>query len=77
MSFRLLGGVGEIVARYDALILDLWGVVHDGNQPYPGVLDALERSRAAGKPVLLLSNAPRRADAIAERLTEIGIPAAL
>jgi HAD superfamily hydrolase (TIGR01459 family) len=77
MSFRLLGGVGEIVARYDALILDLWGVVHDGNQPYPGVLDALERLRAAGKPVLLLSNAPRRADAIAERLTEIGIPAAL
>jgi HAD superfamily hydrolase (TIGR01459 family) len=77
MSFRLLGGVGEIVARYDALILDLWGVVHDGNQPYPGVLDALLRLRAAGKPVLLLSNAPRRADAIAERLTEIGIAPAL
>ena len=74
MSFRLLRGVGEIVGPYDGVILDLWGVVHDGNRPYPGVLDALERLRAAGKPVVLLSNAPRRADAIAARLDEIGIP---
>ncbi len=77
MSLRLLRGMGELAARYDGFILDLWGVVHDGNQPYPGVLDALERLKAAGKPVVLLSNAPRRVPAIAERLSEIGIPAAL
>ncbi len=74
MSLRLLRGVGEIVASYDGLILDLWGVVHDGSQPYPGVLDALERLKAAGKPVVLLSNAPRRAAMVAEIITKIGIP---
>ncbi|HUK60138.1 MAG TPA: TIGR01459 family HAD-type hydrolase, partial [Stellaceae bacterium] len=77
MSLRLLRGVGELAARYDGLILDLWGVVHDGNAPYPGVLDALKRLRDAGKPVVLLSNAPRRVPEIATRLTEIGIPAEL
>jgi HAD superfamily hydrolase (TIGR01459 family) len=77
MSVRLLAGMGEIVAAYDALILDLWGVVHDGSAPYPGVLDALTRLQAQGKPVVLLSNAPRRVDAIAERLAEIGVPRAL
>ena len=52
-------------------------MVHDGSRPYPGVIDALERLRRAAKPVVLLSNAPRRVAPIAERLGEIGIPAAL
>jgi HAD superfamily hydrolase (TIGR01459 family) len=77
MSFHLLRGIGEVALAYDGLILDLWGVVHDGNEPYPGVIDALERLAAQGKPVVLLSNAPRRADAIAARLDEIGIPTTL
>jgi len=74
---RIVGGLGDILLAYDGLILDLWGVVHDGSQPYPGVIDALERLKQAGKPVVLLSNAPRRIAPTAARLTEIGIPAAL
>jgi HAD superfamily hydrolase (TIGR01459 family) len=77
MSGRIVGGLGETLAAYDGLILDLWGVVHDGNRPYPGVIHALERLQRAAKPVVLLSNAPRRIAPIAERLREIGIPAAL
>jgi HAD superfamily hydrolase (TIGR01459 family) len=73
MSTRILAGIGEIASAYDGLVLDLWGVVHDGNQPYPGVLDALQRLRALGKRVVLLSNAPRRAAPIAARLIEIGV----
>jgi HAD superfamily hydrolase (TIGR01459 family) len=77
MSVRILSGIGELAAAYDGLVLDLWGVVHDGARPYPGVLDALERLRAAGKRVVFLSNAPRRAAPIGARLSEIGIPAPL
>ena len=77
MSARIVEGLGDILAAYDGVILDLWGVVHDGNQPYPGVIDALERLQRAAKPVVLLSNAPRRVAPIAERLGEIGVPAAL
>ncbi len=77
MNPRIVGGLGDILLAYDGLILDLWGVVHDGNVPYPGVVDALERLNQAGKPVVLLSNAPRRIAPTAARLGEIGIDASL
>jgi HAD superfamily hydrolase (TIGR01459 family) len=73
----LIAGLGELAPRYDGLILDLWGVLHDGFRPFPGVVDCLERLNRAEKRLVVLSNAPRRAaDAIA-RLAEIGIPRAL
>jgi HAD superfamily hydrolase (TIGR01459 family) len=71
---RMLQGLREIVAAYDALIVDLWGVIHGGVEPYPGVLETLSALRGAGKPVALLSNAPRRAATAGRRLTEIGVP---
>lgn len=74
MSLRILRGVREIAADYDGFILDIWGLLHDGSKPFPGVLDALTRLKAAGKRTVLLSNAPRRAALVAERLVEIGIP---
>lgn len=62
-----------LAARYDGFIVDLWGVVHDGVSPYPGAVDCLARLRAAGKPVVLLSNAPRRAHAAAAGMRAMGI----
>ena len=77
MNLRLLPGLGEIAPRYDGFILDLWGVLHDGSAPFPGVIEALGALRAAGKRIAVLSNAPRRAALVAARMTEIGIPPAL
>lgn len=73
----LLAGIGEIAARYDGYILDLWGVLHDGSAPFPGVLDCLTRLKQAGKRLVILSNAPRRAHLVEQRVAEIGIPRAL
>jgi len=77
MSLRILHGIREIAADYDGYLLDLWGVLHDGSQPFPEVLDALRRLKAEGKKLVILSNAPRRAAMVAERLVEIGIPKTL
>src|SRR3954463_15449 len=74
---EILAGLRQIAPRYDGFILDLWGVLHDGTKPFPGVLDALERLRAAGKRIVILSNAPRRAFAVIKRMSEIGIPPGL
>lgn len=52
--------MGALAAGFDALLLDQWGVLHDGRQPYPGAVQALERLRSLGKRVLLLSNTARR-----------------
>ena len=68
-----MSGFGMLAQNYDGFIVDLWGVVHDGVQPYPGVPDCLARLRAAGKPVVFLSNAPRRPSGIAAMLANMGI----
>jgi len=72
-----LAGISEIQSDYDGFILDLWGVLHDGRAPLPGVLDCLERLKSAGKRTTILSNAPRRAALVEARVAEIGIPRTL
>lgn len=69
----LVSGLSALADRYDGYILDLWGVLHDGEKPYPGVLDCLERLCAAGKRVCLLSNAPRRLGPVVDILAGMGI----
>lgn len=69
--------IARLAGSYDGFILDLWGVVHDGRTPYPDAPEALRRMMATGKKVVMLSNAPRRAAAVMEGMTEIGIDRSL
>ncbi len=62
-----------IAANYDAILLDLWGVVHDGEHLYPGVHDALKKLKEAGKKVVFLSNAPRSTALIEAKLEHLGV----
>jgi HAD superfamily hydrolase (TIGR01459 family) len=73
MSIQLLSGIAPIAGRYDGFILDLWGVLHDGAHTMPGAVEALHHLREAGKRIVILSNAPRRAAPVIERIGEIGI----
>ena len=68
-----LDSFAPLAAQYDGFVLDLWGVVHDGVRPYPGAPECLRQLRAAGKRVVLLSNAPRRADAVRVQLRSMAI----
>jgi len=77
MTLRAVSGLRDLAADYDGYVLDLWGVVHDGVHPYPGVLDCMGRLVGAGKRVVLLSNAPRRADDVVRRIAAIGVPGGL
>lgn len=72
-----IDGVRAIADRFDGFILDMWGVLHDGQHPYPGVVDCLTRLKAAGKRLVVLSNAPRRVEPAKARMAEIGIDPAL
>ena len=74
---RMLPGFAALAAGYDGFILDLWGVIHDGVAPYPGAAEVLARLLAAGKPAVLLSNAPRRAHVAQVGLRAMGIADAL
>src|SRR3954453_3797691 len=74
MTLRLIDGMRALAPEYDGVILDLWGVVHDGTAPFPGVLDCMARLIEAGKRLVLLSNAPRRSDDGIRRIGAIGVP---
>ncbi len=69
-----LSGIAPLAARYDGFIVDLWGVIHDGITAYPGAIACLHRLRAAGRRVVLLSNAPRRSAAAQDTLRRMGLP---
>ncbi len=64
------------IRQYDALIVDLWGVIHDGDKLYPGIADTLRVLNGMHIPVLFLSNAPRIAAKARENLERLKIPAA-
>ena len=72
----VIPGVSMLAEDYDGFILDIWGVIHDGQALYPGVCDALNRLNDAGKSVVMLSNAPGRAQLVARMLAGFGLPAA-
>lgn len=69
----VIAGISEVSDKYDGFILDLWGVIHDGEKPYPGVPECLKQLKAGGKQVCLLSNAPRRTDSVVEKLENMGV----
>ncbi len=65
-------GLADIAARYDGFIIDQWGVLHDGGEPYPGAIDCLTALRAQDVRIVLLSNSGKRAAHNGRRLAEMG-----
>ncbi len=66
-------GISDISDSYAGFILDQWGVLHDGNKPYDGVIECLKELRARKKHVIILSNSGKRAEINKERLKKVGI----
>jgi HAD superfamily hydrolase (TIGR01459 family) len=60
--------------KYRLILCDVWGVVHDGVNLYPGAEARLRQWRGEGRCVVLLTNAPRTADAVDRQLARIGLP---
>jgi len=73
MNIRLLEGISPLAKMYDVFILDIWGVLMDGLQPYPNAPTCLKKLREQNKKIILLSNAPRQAHLVGEKLESIGI----
>ena len=60
--------------RYSTILCDIWGVVHDGVRLYPNASERLRQWRDQGRTVILITNAPRTADAVEAQLARIGLP---
>jgi HAD superfamily hydrolase (TIGR01459 family) len=59
---------------YDAVLSDVWGVVHNGERATPAACDALRRFREKGGRVILITNAPRPSDVVMKQLDDFAVP---
>ncbi len=70
----LIDRLSDISDIYDAVFCDLWGCLHNGVEPFPDAVAALQQYRALGGIVLLLTNAPRPKASVVRQLDKIGVP---
>lgn len=68
-------GLAPLAPRFDLLLCDIWGVLHNGVRAYAAASDALVRFRAGGGSVVLVSNAPRPNAEVVRQLAALGVPA--
>ncbi|HEX3424237.1 MAG TPA: TIGR01459 family HAD-type hydrolase [Sphingomicrobium sp.] len=60
--------------KYQLILCDVWGVVHNGVELYRGAAHRLLQWRSEGRCVILLTNAPRTAEAVELQLARLGLP---
>ncbi len=70
---RQIRGLGEISDRYDAILCDIWGVLHDGIASFAPASEALASFRRRGGAVVLITNAPRPSPPIHRQVLRLGV----
>ncbi len=70
---RQITGLSEISDRYDLILCDIWGVLHNGVASFAQASDALVSFRRRGGAVILISNAPRPSPPIARQVLKLGV----
>jgi HAD superfamily hydrolase (TIGR01459 family) len=64
----------DLDPKYRLILCDIWGVVHDGVNLYPGAAERLLLWQGEGRCIVLITNAPRTADAVEQQLARVGLP---
>jgi len=73
-SPKLVAGLAALADRYDVLLCDVWGVIHNGREAFPVACEALARWRAQGGEVVLVSNSPRPNAQVIAQMDALGVP---
>ncbi len=71
---RRIRRVSEVASSYDAVLCDVWGVIHDGRAAFPEAAEALRGLRRSGLVVVLLTNVPRPSSTLPSLLARLGFP---
>ncbi len=69
-----IDGLSVLRNEYDALLCDVWGVIHNGVSLFPHVTECLENWQKSGGKVLLFTNAPRPAEIVKQYLDNLCLP---
>ena len=71
---RQISGLSEISDRYDAILCDIWGVLHNGVASFALASEALALFRRRGGVVVLITNAPRPSPPVRRQVLRLGVP---
>jgi HAD superfamily hydrolase (TIGR01459 family) len=63
-----------LASGYDAVLSDVWGVIHNGITATMVACDALRRFREQGGTVMLITNAPRPGNVVVKFIDRVGVP---
>jgi HAD superfamily hydrolase (TIGR01459 family) len=69
----LIDGLGAVSGRYDAILCDIWGVLHNGRDAFRPASEALAAFRRSGGTVVLITNAPRPNPIIRDQALAFGV----
>lgn len=72
-QLSLLSGLSAIASDYDAVLCDVWGVIHNGKRAFDTACEALQKFRELG-PVILVTNAPVPKDRVTRLFPQFGVP---
>ncbi|XP_065860803.1 uncharacterized protein [Euphorbia lathyris] len=77
--FQTLNGLQHLAEtrRFKAWLLDQFGVLHDGKQPYPGAISTLKKLAGSGARMVIISNSSRRASTTMEKIKSLGFDPSL
>ena len=70
---RRITDLDQLTDRTDVLLCDVWGVIHNGVNPFLLSVDALKSARGRGQTVILITNSPRPADGVIRQFDTIGV----
>lgn len=70
----IISGLSQIADRYDAILCDVWGVIHNGRESFPEACEALVRFGEQRGPVVLISNVPRPSRFVLGQLEALKVP---
>ncbi|WP_181242772.1 TIGR01459 family HAD-type hydrolase [Caulobacter vibrioides] len=67
-------GLSALSDRYDVVLSDVWGVIHNGVASFPEACYALTKWAQTKGPVVLISNSPRPSHDVVAQLDALGVP---
>ncbi|KJS20902.1 MAG: HAD family hydrolase [Hoeflea sp. BRH_c9] len=70
---RRITNLDQLTDRADVLLCDVWGVIHNGVNPFLLSIEALKAARQRGQTVILITNSPRPADGVIRQFDTIGV----
>jgi len=71
-AMQFISGIEQLATTHDTFLLDMWGVMHNGVAPYPGVLHCVQQLSRAGKRLIILSNSSKRSHHATKLLSKLG-----